>query len=144
MKKGRKILAALALGAGISAASAAQAAESKVLLLVTSAAPQVQGMAMVLGNAMQEQGRQVKVLLCDKAGDLAINGYSSAPLKPNNVTPEQLMSKLQQGGGKVSVCALYLPNSEYDKTDLREQVEVATPAEMAAMMTADDVRVFSF
>ncbi|WP_019935418.1 hypothetical protein [Oceanimonas smirnovii] len=144
MTKGRKTLAALALGAGMSAAGAAQAAESKVLLLVTSAAPQVQGMAMVLGNAMQQQGSSVNVLLCDKAGDLAISGYSSAPLKPNNVTPEQLMDKLQQGGGKVSVCALYLPNSEYTQADLREQVDVATPANMAAMMTADDVRVFSF
>ncbi|MFH7566037.1 hypothetical protein [Oceanimonas smirnovii] len=144
MTKGRKTLAALALGAGITAAGAAQAAEAKVLLLVTSAAPQVQGMAMVLGNAMQQQGSSVNVLLCDKAGDLAINGYSSAPLKPNNVTPEQLMDKLQQGGGKVSVCALYLPNSEYTQADLREQVDVATPANMAAMMTAEDVRVFSF
>ncbi|OYD21431.1 hypothetical protein [Oceanimonas baumannii] len=144
MAKGKNTLAALTLGAGITAAGAAQAAESKVLLLVTSAAPQVQGMAMVLGNAMQQQGSEVNVLLCDKAGDLAINGYSSALLKPKNVTPEQLMGKLQQGGGKVSVCALYLPNSEYTQADLHEQVEVATPANMAAMMTADDVRVFSF
>lgn len=140
-------LAALALGAALMMPVTAQANETatdKALIIVNSGSLQTQGMAMVLGNAMQARGTQVNVLLCDKAGDLALNKTENTPLKPRNVTPEQLMMKLQQGGAKINVCALYLPNSQYDQTALREGVGVAKPPAIAEQMTADDTRVFSF
>ena len=49
----------------------------QVVVILTSASLQTQGMAMVLSRAMQEQGVQLSILLCDKAGDLAIDGYQS-------------------------------------------------------------------
>jgi predicted peroxiredoxin len=116
----------------------------KALIILTSPSLQTQGMAMVLGNAMQAKGVNVDVLLCDTAGDLALTATTSQALKPKNVTPVQLMSKLQKNGGNVSVCALYLPNSGHTAQDLREGINVATPPEMAQMMTAEQVRVFNF
>ena len=114
------------------------------LMIVTSASLQTQGMAMVLGNAMAGQGHQVDVLLCDKAGDLALQNAPDDKLKPNDVSPAQLLGRLQQQGANVSVCALYLPNSEYTQADLREGIEVATPPAMAAQMTQENMRVHSF
>jgi hypothetical protein len=99
---------------------------------------------MVLGNAMQAQGVQVDVLLCDKAGDLALATTKSPALEPKKVTPEQLMGKLMTGGASVNVCALYLPNSSHDQSALRDGIGIATPPAMAKMMVDDDTRVFSF
>ena len=141
--------AALILGVSLLAPIAAQAGGhenngEKALIMVNSESLMTQGMAMVLGNAMQGQGVQVDVLLCDQAADLALQQTTSAELKPNDVTPEQLMMKLQQGGASISVCALYLPNSGNDKDALREGVEVAAPPAIAEKMMATDTRVFSF
>ncbi len=139
--------AALILAASLLAPIAVQADDhsvEKALIMVNSGSLQTQGMAMVLGNAMQGQGAQVDVLLCDEAGNLALQDTVSEALKPNNVTPEQLMLKLQQGGASVSVCALYLPNSSNDRGALREGVDVAAPPAIAEKMLATDTRVFSF
>jgi predicted peroxiredoxin len=124
--------------------TAANPTESKALFIVTSDSLQTQGMAMVLGNAMQEKGVSVDVLLCDQAGDLALSSTVSNPLKPLNATPEQLITKLQSQGSNISVCALYLPNSEHSKQDLRDGIKVATPPEMANMMISENVRVYNF
>lgn len=145
MKVGK--LAALLFSAGLMTPLMAQAEGSQVekaLIVVNSGSLQTQGMAMVLGNAMQQQGTQVDVLLCDKAGDLALDKTVNEPLKPRNVTPEQLMIKLQKGGSNVNVCALYLPNSQYDKDALRAGVGVAAPPAIAKQMTDENTRVFSF
>lgn len=142
-------LAACVLGVSLLAPLAVQAggheqAEEKALIMLNSDSLMTQGMAMVLGNAMQGKGVQVDVLLCDAAADLALQDTTSELLKPNDVTPEQLMMRMQQNGATVSVCALYLPNSGNAKDALREGVEVATPPEMAEQMTAEHTRVFNF
>ena len=124
--------------------SVSESAKNKALFIVTSDSLQTQGMAMVLSNAIQAKGVSVDVLLCDHAGDLALSSTVSQSLKPRDVTPEQLMSKLQSNGANVSVCALYLPNSEHNAKDLRDGIKVATPPEMASMMSAEDVRVYNF
>ncbi len=144
MKK--HILAPLAAIA-LSAAAGVQAQDTqaqKALIILSSGSLQTQGMAMVLGNTLQAQGVEVDVLLCDEAGDLALSATENAALKPRDVTPEQLLAKLQQGGAEVNVCALYLPNSAYRKTDLRPGVGVATPPQIAQQMMAPDTRVFDF
>lgn len=118
--------------------------DDQALIIVTSDSLQTQGMAMVLGNAIQAKGVAVNVLLCDQAGDLALSSTVNQTLKPRNVTPEQLMTKLQSKGANVSVCALYLPNSDHDTQDLRDGIKVATPPEMADMMISEKTRVYSF
>lgn len=116
----------------------------KVVITLTSAEQQTRGMAMVLANAMQAKGAQVNVLLCDSAGDMALEGHQSAALKPNNVTPEQLMKKLLAGGANVDVCALYLPNKGVGMDALVEGVGMAKPPAMAAALMDKKARVFNF
>lgn len=114
------------------------------LVILSSDSLQTQGMAMVLSNTMAKMGTQVSVLLCDAAGDLALKNSQSDLMKPKNVSPKMLLKKLQGQGAKISVCALYLPNSDYKAADLLEGVGVAKPDEIAALMTNRRVRVFSF
>ena len=141
-------LAALALGTSLlSMGAGAQepaAPISEALVIVNSGSLQTQGMAMVLANAMQASGTKINILLCDKAGDLALQSTHSAALKPNNVTPEQLLVKLQKNGAKVDVCALYLPNSEHNTEELRADIGVATPPQIAQQMIHPNIRVFTF
>ena len=115
----------------------------KALFILTSDSLQTQGMSMVLANAMAKQGVQVNVLLCDKAGDLALKTTTSAALKPMGATPEGLMMNLIKGGAQVKVCALYLPNKGASKEDLRDGITVASPPEMAAMMGQQETKVIS-
>ncbi len=116
----------------------------EVLVILTSGSLQTQGMAMVLSNTMAEQGAKVNVLLCDKAGDLALKSYAAPTLKPKDVTPGQMLRGLLKQGGVAKVCALYLPNSDYSKDDLIEGVGVALPPEMAGQMLDSKMRTFSF
>lgn len=116
----------------------------KVLVILSDDSLQTQGMAMVLGNTMSDQGAEVNVLLCDSAGDLALSSYEGEALKPKDLTPGQMLRRLMKEGATVSVCALYLPNSEHTKDDLLDGVNVATPPDMAAQMLDQGFRVFSF
>lgn len=126
-------------------------AEDQALMIVTSDAVQTQSMAMILGNAMREQGTDLHVLLCDAAGDLAVDGYSSAeaintpPGHPmEQIKPEGLLQMLMGKGVTVDVCAIYLPNSEYGEDDLLDGVGVAAPGPMAEMMRDPSIPVYGF
>lgn len=138
----------LSLGvvAGAQATSdTASSAPEKAMVIVTSDSLQTQGMAMVLSQAMQAQGVALDILLCDKAGDLAISSYESeTALAPKGMKPEGLMQMIMGEGANVAVCALYLPNSKYKETDLRDGVTVAQPPVMAEMMRAPGAKVFQF
>lgn len=132
-------------------ASGGNAADDKALVTLTSDSLQTQGMAMILSNAMQQQGADLNVLLCDAAGDLAVQGHESAePFKTpamsevDQMTPEAILGKLVDNGARVDVCAIYLPNSEYGEADLREGVGVAAPGPIAEMMRDSSIPVYSF
>lgn len=145
-----KSVKAMAVGALVAIAPFSTYAENhqgaieEVLVILTSDSLQTQGMAMVLSNTMAEQGAKVNVLLCDKAGDLALKAYEASALKPKDVTPGQMLRGLLKQGGEAKVCALYLPNSDYSKDDLIDGVGVAMPPEMAAQMLNPKMRTFSF
>lgn len=123
----------------------------QALMIVTSDAIETQSMALILGNAMRQQGTDLHVLLCDAAGDLAVDGYaSSAPINtpPGNpmekLAPEGLLKMLMGEGVSVDVCAIYLPNTDYAEDDLLEGIGVAAPGPMAEMMRDPAIPVFSF
>lgn len=137
----KKIIAAVVL---MGASTALMADAQPVTVILSNASNMTQGMAMVLANQMQEQGAQVDVLLCDQAGDLALKEAGGESLKPNNVTPAQLLGAVMKKGATASVCALYLPNSEHDKEALKENVGVAAPDAMARSMLEEGRKVFSF
>jgi predicted peroxiredoxin len=119
-------------------------AHDEVLVILSSESLQTQGMAMVLSNTMAQKGAAVNVLLCDKAGDLALKSYDAPTLKPKDVTPGQMLRGLLKQGGKANVCALYLPNSDHGKEDLIDGVGVAMPPEMADQMLNKAMRTFTF
>lgn len=121
-----------------------QSAIDEVLVILSSASLQTQGMAMALSNAMAKQGAKVNVLLCDAAGDLALKSYEAPALKPIDASPGHMLRGLLKQGGTASVCALYLPNSEYSKDDLIEGVSVATPPEKVGQMLSPTMRTFTF
>lgn len=137
-------VAAVFAVAPISAQAGDQKMIDDVLVILSSDSLQTQGMAMVLSNTMAQQGAKVNVLLCDKAGDLALKNYEAPALKPKEVTPGQMLRGLIKQGGVANVCALYLPNSDYGKDDLIEGVGVATPPEMAGQMLNPSMRTFTF
>jgi predicted peroxiredoxin len=116
-----------------------------VFIILSSESPQTQGMALVLANTMVDEGAAVEVLLCDAAGDLALaQGNGGPQLAPKGVTPGKLLGALRGKGASVSVCALYLPNSNYTEEDLAEGVSVAKPPQITALMRDPQVRVFTF
>ncbi len=123
----------------------------KALIILTSESLQTQTMAMILGNAMYQQGTELNILLCDAAGDLAINDYQSEntvntpPSNPaGQVTPEGILGMLMAEGAQVDVCAIYLPNTDHTQEDLRDGVGIAEPGSMAEMMRDPSIPVFSF
>lgn len=138
------IAAAMIVVAPLSVRAADQNTIDEVLVILSSSSLQTQGMAMVLANAMADQGAKVNVLLCDEAGDLALKSYDAPALKPRDVTPGQMLRGLMKQGGVAKVCALYLPNSEHNKDSLIEGVGVAMPPEMAGQMLDPKIRTFTF
>jgi hypothetical protein len=125
--------------------------EDRALVIVTSDSLQTQGMAMILSNAMQQQGTDLHILLCDGAGDLAVEGYESSeaintpPSNPaGQVKPESILGMMLDKGANVDVCAIYLPNSENGEDDLLEGVGVAAPGPIAEMMRDPSIPVYSF
>lgn len=139
----KKTLLALGLGLGLTGTALATEAQ-QITVSLTSASAMSQGMAMVLANQMQEQGAQVDILLCDTAGDMALKDAQGEVLKPNNVTPVQLLDAALKKGATASVCALYLPNSGKTPDDLRAGITPAKPADMAARLLEPGRKVIGF
>jgi predicted peroxiredoxin len=119
----------------------------RVLALVTSADPQVQGMAFVLLGQMRQQGMTVEVMLCGEAAHLARReppGPAAPALRPSGATPAQMFANLVRAGARAEVCALYLPNAGVGPEALIEGVRAASPPEMARRMLAEHTRVLPF
>lgn len=139
----RKALIAFGISLALGS-SAAMADKLPVTVVLNSSSTMTQGMAMVLANQMQEQGGQVDVLLCDKAGDLALKGAGGEALKPNNVTPAQLLDAVLKKGGTASVCALYLPNSGHKADALKDGIVAAKPDAMGRALLEPGRKVIGF
>ena len=137
MKKSHFITAAL-----LSTALVAQADE--LFVSIHSGAAMAQGAGLVLASQALEQKVDVRVLLCDAAGDIAVNGQSMPTLKPRNVTPQQMLQGLIKAGAKVEVCALYLPNTGRQATDLLAGVTAAKPADVVTHLLKPGVRTLAF
>ncbi len=141
--------AALALLATTSVAISPAFAQEpqRVLALVTTAEPQVQGMAFVLLNAMRTQGATVEVMLCGPAADLARRdppGAAATALRPMNATPAQMLAGMVRAGVRTEVCALYLPNAGVGPEALIEGVRPAQPPEMARRLIDRATTVLPF
>lgn len=130
------------LAATLAVATVAPAAE--LFVNVHSGHAMAQGAAMVLATQAQQQQAQVRVLLCDAAGDIAVQGVELPKLKPRDVSPQQMLVGLIKGGARVEVCALYLPNTGRQPSDLIEGVSPAKPADVAAHLLKPGVATLAF
>lgn len=137
----KKSLLTLSLLAAI---SAAQAESQPVTVILNAASTMSQGVALVLSNQMQAQGGQVHILLCDKAGDLALKGATGEKLKPQDVTPAQLLDSAIKKGATASVCALYLPNSGHTPDQLKDGIVAAKPDAMGRALMEPQRKVVVF
>lgn len=121
-----------------------KAGSPSIFVFVTAEDNQTRGMAMVLARQMLDQGATLRVLLCGPGGELAIQDLAEALLAPRGITPQQLLRGLMGDGVQVDVCAIFLPNTQYEKDDLLEGIGVAMPPEVAEYMLRDGVRYFTF
>jgi hypothetical protein len=132
----------LALAAALLLATAAQA--QSLFVNIHSGQVMAQGAGLVLAGQALEQKAEVRVLLCDAAADMAVVGKEMPSLKPRNVTPQQMLQGLLKGGAKVEVCALYLPNTGKQASDLIPGVTPAKPADVAAHLLKPGVQTLAF
>lgn len=128
----------------ISATAASAADKQPLLLILTSGDTQTQGMALVLSSEAQRQGAEVQVLLCSEAGKLGLKDYEAPSLKPQGVTPKQLLQGLMKQGAQVDVCALFLPNLGKTPEDLLEGIGAAKPPAVVEKMLKPEVRMLNF
>lgn len=124
--------------------SAAAVHAEELFVNIHSSNTMAQGAGLVLAGQALEQKADVRVLLCDAAGDIALVGKEMPTLKPRNVTPQQMLQGLIKAGAKVEVCALYLPNTGKQASDLIVGVTPAKPAEVAAHLLKAGVRTLAF
>lgn len=141
------VMAMVVLGATQSATAQSNDVPN-IVAVVTHPSPQVQMMSMVLSVQAAERGVNVHVLLCGPAGDMALRNAPESVTQmqpPLNISTQSFMTILNQyDNAKVEVCALYLPGNGKTPADLLEGIGVASPAQMAALLVAQDARVLSY
>lgn len=115
-----------------------------LLLIVTTDDPLTQLMSMVLATESRKKEAQVEILLCGKAGDLAVNGSAEVFLKPKNTSPQMLLKNLIGAGVKVEICPPYLPNANKNTQDLLEGIAVAKPPQVADRLLDDNTVILSY
>lgn len=137
----KKSIAALSL---LACLGTAYADNQPVTIILNSGSTMTQGIALVLANQMQAQGGQVQILLCDKAGDLALKNAGGDKLKPQDITPPQLLDGAIKKGATAAVCALYLPNSGHTPDQLKDGIVAAKPDAMGKSMLDPQRKVIAF
>ncbi len=128
------VVASVALG---------QDAPSRLFVTVTGERPQAQAMPLVLANQALDQGAEVRVLLCDAGGQLALKNHQAPSLAPRDITAKDLLARLINRGAIVEVCALFIPNTEHTPEELSEGVGMAKPGDVAAWMMSPNTRLFA-
>lgn len=131
------------VGSGLMALALSSHA-SELFVNIHSGQAMAQGAGLVLACEAAAQKAPVRVLLCDAAGDIAVVGKELPKLKPKDVTTQQMLQGLIKSGVKVEVCALYLPNSGHQASDLIAGVTAANPADVAAHLLKPEVKTLGF
>lgn len=113
-------------------------------VMLTAKDTQTQMMAMVLSLMSIKEGKDINIVLCSNAGDLAVKGMKSQVLKPKNKSPKMLLKALIKKGANVQVCPLYLPNANKDASVLLKGISVAKPALVAKQLLNDEFQNLSY
>ena len=117
-------------------------------VLINSANSQTQAMAMVISlMSIKKHKKEVNIILCGAAGDLADKNIKGVPIKrPNGKSPsaKQHLKMLIKLGASVKVCPLYLPNSGKDKSILLDGITIAKPPIVAGQLLNSDYKNIAF
>ncbi|MFY9105239.1 hypothetical protein OZY38_08275 [Aliarcobacter cryaerophilus] len=141
----KKILLSLSAFALISTTVVAGENMAKGLnVMLTSEDAQTQMMGMVLATMSLKKGKEVNMVLCSSAGNLALKDSESPKLKPQNKSPKMMLEDLIKNGAKVEVCPLFLPNAEKTEADLIQNVTVAKPPVVADRLLDKDYQNLSY
>ncbi|PWE20634.1 hypothetical protein DF188_07425 [Aliarcobacter skirrowii] len=141
----KKILLSLSAFALISTPVVASENMAKGLnVMLTSEDAQTQMMGMVLATMSLKKGKEVNMVLCSSAGNLALKDSESPKLKPQNKSPKMMLEDLIKNGAKVEVCPLFLPNANKNESDLINSVTVAKPPVVADRLLNKDYQNLSY
>ncbi len=141
----KKILLSLSAFVLISTTVVASENMAKGLnVMLTSEDAQTQMMGMVLATMSLKKGKEVNMVLCSSAGNLALKDSESPKLKPQNKSPKMMLEDLIKNGAKVEVCPLFLPNAEKTEADLIQNVTVAKPPVVADKLLNKDYQNLSY
>ncbi len=114
-------------------------------VVVTSSDRQAQMMAMVLSvKTIKKHGKEVNMVLCGSAGDLALVTTKTATFLPPKKSPTMLLKMLIKSGASVQVCPLYLPSVGKTKDDLIKGITVAKPPVVAGKLLHQGYRNLTF
>ena len=140
-----KKISSLVIGSMLFLSVNSFASDAKGLnVMLTSEVPQTQQMAMVLSMMTLKKGKNINMVLCSNAGDLAIKGKESPALKPMNKSPKMMLQAIMKKGANVEICPLYLPNANLDKSSLIDGITVAKPPKVAAKLLNSDYTTLSY
>lgn len=91
-----------------------------------------------------KKGATVEILLCGKAGTLAIKDSEQVFLKPQGKSPQMMLMDLIQNDVNVELCPVYLANSEKSVPNLIDRVVVAKPSRTADKLLCEDTKILSY
>lgn len=135
---------ALAAAAMLAAAVQPALAGSRILSMLSAENNEAQAMSFVIANQLQATGHQVEMLLCGPAGDIVTTtppASATVPITPQGASVRALAERLLAQGGKIDVCAIYLPNRKQKPDVLIAGVGVAQPKDIAATIADPAVKV---
>jgi len=142
----KKLISSILLASSMLVSSAVFADQAKGLnVLLTAAERQAQMMAMVLSvQTMKKHGKEVSMVLCGAAGDLALSSTKTEAMKPPGKSPTQLLKALLKMGASVEICPLYLPDVGKSKADLIDGITIAKPPVVAGRLLDTDYTNLSY
>ena len=141
-----KLISSVVLASSLFISSTGFSDMSKGLnVLVTAPERQSQMMALVLSiQTIKKHGKEVNMVLCSSAGDLALSTTKTEVFKGPDKSPTQILKALIKMGGSVKVCPLYLPSIGKTKADLIEGISIAKPPAVAGLLLDTDYTNLSY
>lgn len=142
----KKLLTASIIVSALLSVGITHAEQGKGLnVTITSADRQTQMMAMVLSvQTLKKHGKQVNMVLCGPAGDLALKSTKTETFKPSDKSPTMLLNAALKMGASVEVCPLYLPNAGKTSDELIKGISVAKPPVVAGKLLDTNFRSLTF
>lgn len=117
-----------------------------LMTIITSDSNETQAMALILATHYVRAGSPARILLCDAAGEMAVEGaeMGSTTVEPAGRAPREMLRGLIDAEVTVEVCAIFLPGRGLDESALVDGVGVAQPPAIAEVMGSSDWRLFTF